>query len=139
MKRSSRDSQRVSFSSMSGQCICVIVQDLSGMLIGIFPGQRRPSRTYKDENVVHDEQKPRDSRELEKNAPVGGIALTVFDLVVEQHAGCCDQVGYEAAPEVAQGILVEWPPWRMGSTEEDGLDNVSKLSHWQPISRVAAR
>lgn len=55
MKRSSRDSQRVSFSSMSGQCMCVIVQDYSGKSVGIRPEQSRPSRTYKDEDMVHDE------------------------------------------------------------------------------------
>lgn len=77
--------------------------------------------------MVHDEQEPGDSRELERDAPVCVFALTMFDLVVEQHAGCCDQVGYEGTPDVAQGILVERPPWRMGSTEEDGLDNVSNL------------
>lgn len=100
------------------------------MLVGICPGQWRPSRTYKDEDMVHDEEEPGDSRELEKNPPLRVFALAMFDLVVEQHAGCCDQVGYEAAPEVAQGILVEGPPWRMGSTEEDRLDNVSRLCHW---------
>lgn len=62
----------------------------------------------------------------------------MFDLVVEQHAGCCDQVGYKSTPDVAQGVLVERPPWRMGSTEEDGLDNVSKLC-WRPTSRVTIR
>lgn len=55
MKRSSRDSQRVSFSSMSGQCMCVIVQDYSEMSVGICPEQSRPSRTYKDEDMVYDE------------------------------------------------------------------------------------
>lgn len=63
----------------------------------------------------------------------------MFDLVVEQHSGCCDQVGYEGSPNVAQGILVEGPPWRVGSTEEDGLDNVSKLCCRWPISGGAAR
>lgn len=62
----------------------------------------------------------------------------MFDLVVEQHAGCCDQVGYKGTPDVAQGVLVERPPWRMGSAEEDGLDSVSKLC-WLPTSRVAVK
>lgn len=62
----------------------------------------------------------------------------MFDLVVEQHAGCCDQVGHKGTPDVTQGVLVERSPWRMGSTEEDGLENVSKLC-WRPISRVAVR
>lgn len=51
----------------------------------------------------------------------------MFDLVVEQHASCCDEVSHEGSPNIAQSILVEGPPWRMGSAKEDGLNEVSRL------------
>lgn len=71
--------------------------------------------------MVQDEQEPDDSRELEGDAPVGVLILSMFDLVVEKHEAGGNQVGQNGGANVAQRILVQGPPRSVGSSKKDGL------------------
>lgn len=71
--------------------------------------------------MVNDEQKPRDSRELEGNAPVGVFILAVLDLVIDEHACRHNQVGQQSTTDVTQSVLVQSSPGRVGGPKEDGL------------------
>lgn len=78
-------------------------------------------QTHKDKNVVYNQQYPGNSGKLERNPPVGVLIFAVLDLVMEEHARCCDHVGQQTAANVAQGVLIQRSPWRVSGSEEDRL------------------
>lgn len=49
----------------------------------------------------------------------------MLGLVVDEHESCWNHVGQDCAPDIPQGVLVEKPPWGVGSSEEDGLTQSS--------------
>lgn len=55
------------------------------------------------------------------------LVLAVHHLVVDEHAGRCDQVGQNSATDVAQSILVEKSPWGVGGSQENGLGNMASV------------
>lgn len=77
--------------------------------------------TYRYHEVVKNEQKPCDCRELKGYVPRGVLILSMHDLVIQKYGGRCNQVGKDPATDVSQGVLVERTPGRMRSSEKDGL------------------
>lgn len=73
--------------------------------------------------MVYQQQEPGDGGELERDAPARVVVLPMLDLVVDEHKGRCDHVGHDGAPDVAKGFLAKRPPWRVGSSKENGLYN----------------
>lgn len=87
--------------------------------------------------MIHQQQEPGDGGKLKGDAPVCVFILAVFDLVVDEHGGCCNHIGQYGAADIAQGILVEETPWRVGCSEEYGLQNDQLAVRWPRIQFIA--
>lgn len=87
----------------------------------ICRGVPQSPSTYKDHNMVDDQQNPGNSGELERKAPLCVIIFTVLDVVVDEHAPGCKEIGQETTAYVTQSVLVEGSPGGMGSPKENGL------------------
>lgn len=59
--------------------------------------------------------------------PMGMIFIAVLNEIVEEHARVCHEVGENDGANVAQSILVQRTPWRVRSSEEDGLEVYQRL------------
>lgn len=76
---------------------------------------------YEGHELVDDKQDPGDGRELEKDPPVCVLILLLVELVMQGQDTSSDQIAKEGTANVAERILAEPFPRRMGGTEEDWL------------------
>lgn len=93
-----------------------------GAIFGVDMGPVQMSdRPGEGQQMVYQNQRPGDCRELENDTPVRMFILALVDLVVQQEGVHRDDIGEDHATQVDQHVLVEPSPRRVTDAEEDGL------------------